>query len=462
MRTAGSRRDYRGGGVLTPGETRYARSGTVDIAFQVVGSGARDVVVGIGWVSHLELVWELPETVHFLERLASLGRLILYDARGTGMSDRPAGALSVDDLVPDLLAVLDAAGSTRAVVVGWLDKAAVALVLAARHPERVEALVLGEAMASTRPRPGHPTGLDAVAVETLADAVEHGAWGSGRMLPWIAPRASQDPRVVAWWRRWERMSATPNTAAGLLRLLLEVDLRGVLGDVQVPVLVLHRGGNEFVPAEAVRWLAEHLPEARYVEVPGEELAAFFGDTDTLMDEVEEFVAGTRTGADGDRSLATMLVTDVVGSTARAATLGDRRWRELLDWHNQEVRRLLARHGGAEVDTAGDGFLATFDLPSRAITCAVAISRHLHLHGTEIRAGLHTGEVVRAGGAVRGVAVHVAARVAALGGAGDVLVTGTVRDLVLGSGLALRPRGTYTLAGVPGTWDVLEMDIEHSD
>nr|WP_281497109.1 adenylate/guanylate cyclase domain-containing protein [Ornithinimicrobium sp. F0845] len=446
---------------MTPGDVRYARSGAVDIAYQTAGSGPRDVVVGIGWVSHLELLWELPETVHFLERLAGLGRLIVYDARGTGLSDRPTDAPSVDDLVPDLVAVLDAAGSERAIVVGWLDKAAVALALAARHPERVEALVLGEAMASTRPRPGHPAGLEPAAVERLAAAVEQGEWGSGHLLPWIAPGASQEPRVAAWWRRWERMSATPNAAAALLRLLLEVDVRELLDRVRVPVLVLHRRGNDFVPAAAVRWLAEHLPDARYVEVPGDELAAFFGDTDTLMDEVEEFVAGTRTGADGDRMVATLLMTDVVGSTARAAALGDRRWRELLDWHHQEVRALLARHGGTEIDTAGDGFLALFDLPSRAITCAIAISEHLHRHGTDIRAGLHSGEVIRSGGEVRGVAVHVAARVAALGGAGDVLVTGTVRDLVLGSGRELRPHGTHVLSGVPGRWEVFAADHDQA-
>lgn len=267
---------------------------------------------------------------------------------------------------------------------------------------------------------------------------------------------------MTWWRRWERMSATPNTAAGLLRMLLTVDVRELLDDVRAPVLVLHRAGSDFIPAAAVRWVAEALPDARYVEVPGDELAAFFGDTDALMDEVEEFVAGTRTGADGDRAVSTMLVTDVVGSTARAASLGDRRWRELLEWHNQEVRHLLARHGGTEIDTAGDGFLATFDLPSRAITCAVAISQHLRRHGTDIRAGLHTGEVVRVDGAVRGVAVHVAARVAALGTAGEVLVTGTVRDLVLGSGQALVPHGEHTFAGVPGTWEVLAVHVAQAD
>ncbi|MPV38542.1 adenylate/guanylate cyclase domain-containing protein [Georgenia subflava] len=431
------------------------RSGEVDIAYQVVGAGQRDVVVGIGWVSHLELLWELPESVHFLERLAGLGRLILYDARGTGLSDRPGGAPEVHDLVPDLVAVLDAAGSTRAVVVGWLDKAALALALAATHPERVEALVLGEPMASTVARPGHPDGLEPAVLETLASAVESGSWGTGALLPWIAPSVADEPRIAAWWRRWERMSATPNTAAGLLRLLLDVDVRALLPRVRARTLLIHRAGTALVPAAAVRWLADALPDARYTELEGTDLAAFFGDTDTLMDEIEDFVSGTRTGADVDRALATMLVTDLVGSTAQAAALGDRRWRELLDWHHQEVRRLLARYGGTEIDTAGDGFLAVFDLPSRAISCALALSDHLAGHRLGVRAGLHTGEVVRAGTAVRGVAVHVAARVAALGGAGEVLVSGTVRDLVLGSGVMLTPRGTHELHGVPGTWEVLE-------
>lgn len=443
--------------MLAPGTTRYARSGTVDIAYQTVGEGPRDVVVAIGWVSHLELLWELPETVHFLERLAGLGRLVLYDARGTGMSDRPTEPPSLHDVVPDVLAVLDAVGSERAVFVGWLDKAAVGLALAALHPERVEALVLGEALASSLPREDQPEGLDPAMLQQVVDAVEHGAWGSGRMLRWVAPAASEDPRVLAWWQRWERMSATPNTAAGLLRLLLEVDVRPLLPQVRVPVLVLHRAQAHLVPSSAVRRLAQALPDGRYVEVPGAELAAFFGDTDALMDEVEEFVAGTRTGADDDRAVLTMLLTDVVGSTARAAELGDRRWRELLEWHHQEVRRLLARHGGVEIDTAGDGFLATFELPSRALTCAVALSEHLGRHGIAIRAGLHTGEVVRVGPAVRGLAVHVAARVSALAGAGEVMATGTVRDLVLGSGPPLREVGERTFAGVPGTWTVVTVD-----
>ena len=439
--------------MLTPAETRFARSGDVDIAYQVVGGGDRDVVVGIGWVSHLELLWELPETVHFLERLSACGRLILFDARGTGLSDRPSGPGAVEDLVADLVAVLDAVGSRQAVVVGWVDKAALALALAAHHPHRVSALVVGEAMASTVDRPGYVAGLDVAVVERLAAAVESGAWGTGSLLPLIAPSVADNPRIATWWRRWERMSATPNTAASLLRTLLDLDVRHLLPAVTAPVLILHRAGNALVPTAAVRWLAGALPNARLVEVPGSDLAAFFGDTDAIMDEVEDFLRGTRTGASADRRVLTILVTDVVGSTERAAHLGDRHWNELLDWHHREVRGLLARHGGVEVDTAGDGFLAVFDLPSHAVACALAVRNRLAEGGVAIRAGLHAGEVVRTPSAVRGIAVHVAARIAGGAEAGEVRTSGTVRDLLLGMPWKFSPTGTAELKGVSGTWDL---------
>jgi class 3 adenylate cyclase len=437
-------------------ETRFARSGGIDIAYQLVGEGERDVVVGIGWVSHLELLWELPETVHFLRRLQSFGRLVLYDARGTGLSDRPARPATLDDLVEDLVAVLDAAGSTRAVVVGWVDKAAAALALAARHPERVAALVLGEAMASTVPREGHPDGLDRAVVEHLAAAVEQGAWGTGALLPAIAPRVADDPRVTAWWRRWERMSATPNMAAGMLRTLLDLDVRDLLPAVTAPALVLHRVDNALVGGAAVRRLVRGLPDGRLVELPGADLAAFFGDTDALLDEVEEFLTGTRTGADTDRAVLTLLVTDLVGSTSLAAEVGDRRWAELLDFHHREVRAALARHGGTEVDTAGDGFLAVFALPSRALACAREARDRLAAGGLTIRTGLHTGEVIRSEAGVRGLGVHVAARVAASAGPGEILASGTVADLVAGSGTAFAEAGLSELSGVPGRWRLVRV------
>lgn len=436
--------------VVTP-ETRFVRSGDVDIAYQVVGQGERDIVVGIGWVSHLELLWELPETVHFLRRLQSCGRLILYDARGTGLSDRPARPATIDDLAEDLVAVLDAVGSERAVILGWVDKAAAAIALAARHPDRVEALVLGEALATTVARDDDPEGLDPAVIENLAAAVEQGSWGTGALLPAIAPSVARDPRIAAWWRRWERMSATPNMAAGMLRTLLDLDVRALLPAVTAPTLVLHRAENMLVPSAAVRRLARDLPDGRLVELPGADLAAFFGDTDALVDEIEEFLTGTRTGADSDRAVLTMLVTDVVGSTALAAELGDHQWNELLDFHHREVRAALARHGGSEVDTAGDGFLAVFALPSRALACAREARERLAAGGLTIRAGLHCAEVVHLGAGVRGLGVHVAARVAAGAGPGEIRATGTVADLVAGTRAEFEELGEATLSGVPGHW-----------
>lgn len=437
-------------------ETRFVRSGDVDIAYQVVGEGERDIVVGIGWVSHLELLWELPETVHFLRRFQSFGRLVLHDARGTGLSDRPARPATLDDLVEDLVAVLDAVGSTRAVIVGWVDKAAVALALASRLPARVEALVLGEAMATTVPRDGHPEGLDPAVIENIAAAVEQGAWGTGTLLPAIAPSVADDPRVAAWWRRWERMSATPNMAAGMLRTLLDLDVRALLPGVAAPTLVLHRSDNILVSGAAVRRLARDLPDGRLVELPGADLAAFFGDTDALLDEVEEFLTGTRTGADSDRTVLTMLVTDLVSSTALAAELGDRRWNELLDFHHREVRAALARHGGTEVDTAGDGFLAVFALPSRALACAREARDRLAAGGLTVRSGLHTGEVVRSGTGIRGLGVHVAARVAASARPGEIRASGTVADLVAGTTVEFTELGDAELAGVPGRWRIVTL------
>lgn len=441
---------------LGPPETRFARSGAVDIAYQVVGEGERDVVVGIGWVSHMELLWELPETVHFLRRLQSFGRLVLYDARGTGLSDRPARPATLEDLVEDLVAVLDAVGSTRAVIVGWVDKAAAALALAARHPERVEALVLGEAMATTVPREGDPGGLERAVVERLAAAVEQGAWGTGVLLTGIAPSVADDPRIAAWWRRWERMSATPNMAASMLRTLLDLDVRALLPAVTAPTLVLHRVDNALVSGAAVRRLVRGLPDGRLVELPGADLAAFFGDTDALLDEVEEFLTGTRTGADVDRAVLTLLVTDLVGSTSLAAEVGDRRWTELLDFHHREVRAALACHGGTEVDTAGDGFLAVFALPSRALACAREARNRLAAGGLTIRVGLHTGEVIRSEAGVRGLGVHVAARVAASAGPGEIRASGTVADLVAGGETAFAEAGVSELAGVPGRWRLVRV------
>lgn len=428
----------------------------MDLAFQVIGEGERDIVLMIGWVSHLEVLWELPEARQFVERLARMGRLVLFDKRGTGLSDRPAEPPTSDELVLDILAVMDAAGAEMATLVGWIDAAVAAIEFAARYPERVDALVLGETLATSQPSEDHPWGPNQGIVEAVADALEQGAWGHAVLLPMIAPGAAEDPRVRNWFQRLERMSATPSMAANLLRRTLDTDVRHLLPEVEAPALVLHRRDALFVPGEGVRWLAEHLPNGRYVELPGDEVPGYLGDVDRLLDEVEDFLVGTRTGGTEDRRVVTVLFSDIVGSTERAAALGDSRWGHVLDDHYREVRRSTDRHGGREVDTAGDGFLLAFETPSNAIRCAFDLVRQARRSGIDVRVGLHTGEVVVEGEELKGLAVHLGARVASLAGPGEVWVSQTMRDVLIGAGFTFESCGHHSLKGVPGDWELFRV------
>ena len=449
------------GGISAPGivvptmqpETRFVRSGGVDIAYQVVGEGPTDLVVLIGWISHLELMWELPELAHFLERLAGMARVIVFDKRGVGLSDRVLDVATVEDIAGDTVAVMDAVGSRSAAILGWLESAAAAITTAARHPDRVSALVLGEPLAVGTPDDDHPWGLQAEVVEQLAQAIEQGSWGEGVLLPLVAPEGSEDPRVLTWWRRWERVSATPNMAANLLRTDLAIDVRPYLPLVRAGSLVLHRTGTSLIHDDAVRWLASRLPDAHLVELSGGDVPAFLGDADGLLDEIEDFVVGTRSGGAGGRALLTLLYTDVVDSTATIARLGDSRWRASLAAHRATVRRLLARYGGTEVDTAGDGFLATFSSPSSAIRCALDVRDAVEREGMQVRLGLHAAEVLRRDEGIAGLGVHIGARIAALAGPGEVLVSRTVSDLVAGASFRFESLGTRQLKGVPGAWEV---------
>jgi class 3 adenylate cyclase len=438
-------------------EIRFTRSGSVDLAYQVLGEGPLDIVVIIGWVSHLEVLSELPEAVQFLDRLAAMGRVVLFDKRGTGLSDRPSEVATYEEMVSDAETVMDAVGMTRAVIVGWVDAAAVAITMAATRPDRVAALVIGEFAAVTVPDDDHPWGPDPEILGALSDIIESGAWGQAILLPLIAPSLSNDERILSWFRRLERMSATPSMAANLLRLNRTTDVRPILDRVRVPVLALHRRDAPLVAADAIRWLAEHLPDGRYVEVPGDEVPGYLGDVDALMDEVEEFLVGTRVGATASRRVVTVMFTDVVGSTERAAEVGDRRWHDLLQAHRNDVRRLLVRHGGVEIDTAGDGFLVAFESPSACIRCAREVSGSSRDAGLEIRVGIHAGEVVWSRQRLIGLAVHIGARVAALAEANEVVVSQTVRDLVIGSETEFVPRGRHALKGVPGTWELFAIE-----
>jgi class 3 adenylate cyclase/alpha-beta hydrolase superfamily lysophospholipase len=441
--------------VSTIPETRFTRCDGVDIAYQVIGDGGLDIVYIPAFVSHLEVMWELAEFAAFLERLASFGRLITFDKRGTGLSDRIQGLPSLAERSRDVGAVMDAAGSDRAAIAGWGDGAAVALMFAANHPERVAALVLGSLGVKVAAGPDAPLVADPRVVQAMSDAIESG-WGQATFAAVVAPSRASDQRFLAWYRRWERLSATPNAAAALSRCMLEFDADPLLTAVQAPTLVLNRTDSLF-DREAVRAVADRIPGAKCVELPGIDATPYVGNVEAYLDEIQEFLTGTRGAPDLDRHLATVLFTDIVDSTKHAQQLGDRRWRYLLDDHHAHVRRLLDGFHGTEIDTAGDGFFATFDAPARAIRCACAIRDTVQEIGLQIRAGLHTGEIERQGTAATGLAVHVGARAAALARPSEVLVTSTVKTLVLGSGISFADRGLHVLKGVPGRWRLFAIE-----
>jgi class 3 adenylate cyclase len=439
-------------------ETRFTRVDGLDIAYQVVGPPAElDVMFIPSWISHLEVMWELPEFAHFLDRLAAMGRLILFDKRGTGLSDRVAGTPTFEQRADDIAAVMDAAGSSQAAITAWAEGAAIAAMFAASHPERVSALVLGMLpfKVTDGPRPLVP---DQSLIQAVSAAVENG-WGQASLIPVLAPSRAEDTRFLSWYRRWERMSSTPSAAAATIRWALESNPGPILPAIQARTLIVHRTDNALFDRESAMATTRLIPDARYVELPGADVLAYTDDTDALLDVIQEFLTGAHPSPDLDRSLATVLFTDIVGSTQRAGQLGDRGWRYLLDEHHARIRRLLERYRGNEVDTAGDGFFATFDGPARAIRCAAAIRDAVREIGVEIRAGLHTGEVERKGRSVMGLAVHVGARVGALAQASEVLVTSTVRTLVLGSGISFADRGLHELKGVPDQWRLYA--VEHT-
>jgi pimeloyl-ACP methyl ester carboxylesterase len=432
-------------------ETHYAKSGDVNIAYQVVGDGLRDLVLVPGFVSHLDNDWDDPRSAHLLERLASFSRLIRFDKRGTGLSDRPGGLPDLETRMDDVRAVMDAAGSERAALFGYSEGGPMSCLFAATHPDRTTALVLyGTYAKRVDPDDDYPWVATGEQRQAYADQIER-EWGFESDLGTMAPNA--DAALTAWWRARARASASPGAARALILMNSRIDVRHVLPTIRVPTLVLHRSADRDSRLEEGRYLADHIPGARFVELAGEDHIPWI-DADQIVDEVEEFLTGVRRGPEPDRVLATVLLTDIVGSSEHAVELGDRRWRELLEAHHALVRGELARWRGREVDTAGDGFLATFDGPARAIRCACAIRDGLHAFGLEIRAGLHTGECEIISGKVGGIAVHTAARVAARAAPGEVLVSGTVRDLIAGSGIELEDRGVHSLKGIPREWPLL--------
>jgi class 3 adenylate cyclase len=431
--------------------TRYAHSPDgVSIAFQVHGEGELDLVFVPGFVSHVELIWEEPAIARFLRRLASFARLIVFDKRGQGLSDRLGRPPTLEESMDDLRAVMDAAGSERAAIFGISEGGPMSALFAATYPDRVHSLVLYGTYARMVKAPDFPQGVSEKRFDHWAELVRE-EWGGAVAVDLWAPSDAGNPEFERWWGRLLRQGTSPSGAIELMDLYREIDVRAALPAISAPALVLHRRDDRLIPARQAQYLADHIPGARYVELSGADHLPTVGDQAALLDEVEEFLVGSR-GAHGvERALATILFTDIVGSTETAARLGDRRWRDLLERHDATVRRALALHRGHEVKTMGDGFLATFDGPARAIRCATAIHEDMDRSGVEIRSGIHSGEVEAIGEDVGGMAVNIGARVGALAAPGEVLVSSTVRELVVGSGIEFEGRGSHRLKGAPNEW-----------
>jgi class 3 adenylate cyclase len=431
-------------------KTRFAQHGDVHLAYQTVGDGPLDVFLVDTWVHHVEAVWDFPEFARFLRRLASFGRLIHFDRRGTGLSDPvPLDRLpDVATQVEDAITVLDAAGSRQPAVIGLNDGTLVAMLLAASQPERCRSLLLFAATAKHQQAAGLPMEAIDQAIETMTRGLTAGGGG----VEFLARSRLGDERFAQDLGRLQRLSVRPGAIGHYYRQSMEADARDTLPRIRVPTLVVNRTGNPIVAMDLSREVASLIPGAKLVELPGTDHLAYSEDLDRVLDEIEEFVTGARTGADPDRVLTTMLFTDIVDSTTRAAELGDRRWRDLLDRHHELLRAEIGRFGGREVSTTGDGFFATFDAPARAVRCALAASEAVSSSlGFDIRAGVHTGEVEVRGSDLGGLAVHIGARIAALAGAGEVLVSSTVKDLLAGSSIDFGDRGEHELKGVPGAW-----------
>jgi class 3 adenylate cyclase len=435
---------------MRPGPTQYARSGDHHIAYSVTGDGPIDFLYVPTWLSEIEHLWAHPKVAHFFEAIAGRARLIMFDRRGSGMSDPFDTPPTLEEQMDDVLAVMDAAGSDHPALFAQLDGGPMATLFAATHPDRTLALVLYATWARSLWAQDIPwANTREVREQFITDLVAN--WGSGSRLEHLAPSMAEDEEFRDWYARLERLSAPPGVVEDMMRLSGDVDTRGVLDSIQVPTLVMHREQDSLIDPRHSQYLAEHIPGAKLVALPGSDALIVAGDADAILDEISEFFTGRRPVREPDRVLATVMFTDIVDSTRRAAELGDASWRTLLERHDELVRRQLERWQGREVKTTGDGFLATFDGPARAVRAGRAIAEAVERLGIEVRAGLHTGECEVRGDDVAGMAVHIGARVGSLAGPGEVLVSSTVKDLVVGSGIDFEDRGEHELKGVPGTW-----------
>ena len=442
--------------MATPPKTRYAKSGTVHVAYQTLGEGPFELVIAPGFVSNLDLVWDWQPLAHMIERLAGYARVTLFDKRGTGLSDRVGGVPPLEERMDDVRAVMDAAGVEQAAVMGISEGGSMAALFAATYPARVRSLVLYGAFTRADDWTADRATLDAF-FQALPEK-----WGSGFSAAGFAPTLATDEGFRDWWARFERLGASPAAVVDLLRSELEIDIRPILRSIRMPTLIVHRTDDTMISVEAARLMAREIPDARLVELPGRDHLMWVGDVDAVTDAIVEFLTGAAPIVDPDRVLATVMITDIVDSTKRAAALGDRGWRALLERHREDARRAFARFRGREVQHTGDGFLATFDGPARAIRCAAELGQHARTLGLELRAGLHTGEITVGGKDISGIAVHMAARIAASAAPGEILVSGTVKDLVAGSGLTFRDRGSWALKGIETPMPLYAADLVRAD
>jgi pimeloyl-ACP methyl ester carboxylesterase len=441
---------------MTP-DTRYAKNGDVNIAYQVASEGEVDLVFVPGWVSHVEYAWEEPSLAPFLERMAGFSRLILFDRRGTGLSDPVERLPTLEQRMDDLRSVMDAVGSERAFLFGISESGPMCALFAATYPERTAGLVLCNTFATGLRSDGYPWMLDAAGWSHFQRSVE-AQWGTGITARIYAPSRAGDEAFERSWGRFERRAVSPGAMSKILGMCMDTDVRSVLPSIRVPTLVVHRTGDRATPVEGGRYLAEHIPGARLEEVKGVDHFPWVGNSDAILEEVEHFVTGRRHHAEPDRILATVLFTDIVDSTKQLTERGDRSWRELLGQFYAALRVEIERYRGREIDTAGDGLFATFDGPARAIRCACATRQATAQLGVELRAGLHTGECDVVGDKVSGIAVHLGARVCAAAKPNEVLVSSTVKDLVAGSDLRFTDRGVHTLKGIPGDWHLYAAEL----
>ena len=441
---------------MDPPVTRYALNGDIHLAYQVAGKGALDILYVPTWLQQMEALWEEPAIAGFFNRLTRFARLIMFDRRGSGMSDPLRGTPTLEEQMDDVRAVLDAAGSQRTALFAQFEGGPMAMLFAATYPERTVGLALYGAFACTLRSDELPWAADPAEREQWIDRLVD-MWGTGQRMLIFAPSIANDSKRIAWFGKLERLAMSPGMVRPIMRLIGQWDVRPVLPTIQVPTLVMHRRDDPVIDPRHADYIASRIPGARKVELaPGDSLP-LLADGPIIVDELEEFFTGARQPREPDRVLATVLFTDICGSTKRAADLGDARWRDLLERHDTLVRGHLARHRGREVKTTGDGFLATFDGPARAIRCACEITVDARRLGIDVRAGLHTGELEVRGDDVAGMAVHIGARIGALAGPGEVLVSGTVKDLVVGSDIDFSQRGVKPLKGVPGEWPVYSVE-----